>query len=169
MSEVALTNVILIRHILPFMVANMQELVTVRLVNKSWQDCVENYGVCILRHLFSEYKQKGVPKEIYNTLKSKEFNWIWYICIEYNIFDVNTILTNQQDCILHVAVEFNNISLVEYLIEKKANIEAKNGCDQTALIVAIMKGHKECLLLLLEKGANVETKCMNSLKFILHI
>jgi hypothetical protein len=153
MSRMALTNVTYIRHVLPFMVANMQELFVARLVNSDWQDCVENYSVDILHHLCSEYRKKFILHKIYTFIQRSELNWIWYISIDNNI--VGTYFTKNE--VLHYAIRFNNSLLVEYSIKNK-NIEEKYNADFTPLICAAYHGNKECLSLLLEKGANIEDK-----------
>jgi len=47
---------------------------------------------------------------------------------------------------------------VKLLLEKGANIEAKDNDGDTALINAAIKGETEMVKLLLEKGANIEAK-----------
>jgi ankyrin repeat protein len=46
--------------------------------------------------------------------------------------------------------------MVKLLLEKKANIEARNKYGSTPLIVAAVNGYVEIVQLLLEKGANIE-------------
>jgi ankyrin repeat protein len=150
----ALTRIVYISPIISFMGIEMNELLAVRLVNSHWAESVEKYNVDVWRYLFSKYKETN---KMSNIVKRKELNWIWYIYIDNKIVDVNIFFANQQEYILHVAVEFNNVLLVDYLIEKDVNMEAINN-GNTALISAAWYGHKECLLLLLEKGANMEAK-----------
>jgi len=47
---------------------------------------------------------------------------------------------------------------VKLLLEKGANIEAKDNDGDTALINAAIKGETEMVKLLLEKGANIEAR-----------
>jgi hypothetical protein len=85
----SLTSIVYISHIISFIVANIEELLAIRLVNRYWAESVEKYNVDVWRYLFTKYKEKGIPDEIYNIIKRTELNWIWYICIENNIVDAN--------------------------------------------------------------------------------
>ena len=51
-----------------------------------------------------------------------------------------------------------NIAIVQCLIEKGANIEAKNEIQRTPLHFACSKGHLPIVQYLIEKGANIEAK-----------
>jgi len=51
--------------------------------------------------------------------------------------------------------------VLQLLLEKGANIESKDECGRTPLIVASQNGHKEVVQLLLEKGADIEVKDKN--------
>src|SRR3990167_9273172 len=62
---------------------------------------------------------------------------------------------------LHVAVEEGNKSIVKFLIEKKANLEAKGKNGNTPLSLASFKGHESIVKFLIEKKANLEAKGKN--------
>ena len=54
---------------------------------------------------------------------------------------------------------FLSLPIVQYLIEKGANIEAKDGYSKnTPLHLACENNHLEIVEYLIEKGANIETK-----------
>ena len=71
--------------------------------------------------------------------------------------DVNTFV---QDSIspLNAAVHFGQKEMVNFLIEKGAQVDALDKTGRTALMTAALKGNKEIVSLLLEKGADVHTK-----------
>ena len=52
----------------------------------------------------------------------------------------------------------SQIPIVQYLIEKGANIEAKGYQQKAPLHVACEKGHLPIVQYLIEKGANIEAK-----------
>lgn len=59
---------------------------------------------------------------------------------------------------LHLAVMRNNQNLVRQLLDKGADINAKDKNGWAPLQLAILNGHNEIATLLLEKGANVNIK-----------
>lgn len=59
---------------------------------------------------------------------------------------------------LFKAVKKGNIARVAELINKGADINAKDNDGKTALIYAADKGHTEIATLLIDKGANVNAK-----------
>jgi hypothetical protein len=175
----ALTSIAYISPIISFMGGEMKDLLNIRLVNRYWAESVEKYNTNIWCYVFTKYKERGIRNKIYNIIKRIELNWILYICIENNIIDANMFFLKQpneyilygtiqfnggfffrekKDHILNIATKFNNVSLVEYLLEKDVSMEALNNDGNTAIIIAAKKGHKECLSLLLEKGTNIEAK-----------
>ena len=59
---------------------------------------------------------------------------------------------------LTVAALYGWEGTVKLLLEKKANIEARNKYGSTPLIVAAVNGYVGIVQLLLEKGANIEAR-----------
>lgn len=59
---------------------------------------------------------------------------------------------------LHFAVRYGRTAAVELLLENRANIEAKNYFNETALLIAAQCGHTEIVRLLLDNGADVDSK-----------
>lgn len=57
-----------------------------------------------------------------------------------------------------MACEYRHIDLIQYLLSKKANIEAINKFGVTALVAAIRRGDCEVVELLLNNGANIEAR-----------
>ena len=58
----------------------------------------------------------------------------------------------------HVACEYNQPTIIQYLIEKGADIEAKNSNEQTPLHLACNDDNLPIIEYLIEKGANIEAK-----------
>lgn len=57
---------------------------------------------------------------------------------------------------LHKAVIFDNVAVVQYLLDQGAKIDAPDNNDQTPLLVAASKGSKGCIMCLFQRGANVQ-------------
>lgn len=55
---------------------------------------------------------------------------------------------------LHIAADFGQTEVVEYLISKGANVNAADKHGITPLLSACYEGHVSCAKLLLEKGAD---------------
>jgi uncharacterized protein len=56
---------------------------------------------------------------------------------------------------LITAINNNNLEITKLLINKKADVNWKDGFNTTALMYAASKGNKEIVLFLLESGADV--------------
>jgi hypothetical protein len=56
------------------------------------------------------------------------------------------------------AAEKGDLALVQSLLEKGADVNAKNGSGATALMLAAGQGHQNVVRLLLDKGADVNAK-----------
>ncbi|CAM1307958.1 Uncharacterised protein g4722 [Pycnogonum litorale] len=74
--------------------------------------------------------------------------------IESNGADVNSELNGRQP--IHYAADYGQAEVIEYLIQKGANINAKDRHGITALLAAIYEGHTDCVKILLKKGASKE-------------
>ena len=59
---------------------------------------------------------------------------------------------------LHFASIIGNLQIAQYLVEKVANIEAKDHNEKTPLHHACTNGHLPIVEYLIEKGANIEAK-----------
>ena len=56
------------------------------------------------------------------------------------------------------ATEKGNSEVVEYLIEKGANVNAKNNCRNTPLLIAVTNGHTAIAKMLIDHDCNLELK-----------
>lgn len=65
---------------------------------------------------------------------------------------------NFGDQALHVAAQYNKESAVSFCLDNGADINARGGHSQTALIRAAMYGGLETVNLLLSRGADVTIK-----------
>ena len=63
---------------------------------------------------------------------------------------------------LMVSAESGSLATARVLLDQKAEVEAKDGSNQTALHLAAANGHGPIVELLLNKGAGVEAKDCNS-------
>lgn len=64
---------------------------------------------------------------------------------------------------LHVAADFGQAAVVEYLISKGANVNAPDKHGLTPLILACFECHASCVKILLEKGADKDCKGPNGI------
>ena len=77
--------------------------------------------------------------------------------IENNCVHIN-IEGPQKFTPLHVASLYGHINLVEYLLEKKADVNAKNAQDITPLHLACKNKSYDLVEYLIEKGADIDAK-----------
>ena len=59
---------------------------------------------------------------------------------------------------LHIAYQEGHLPVVQYLIEKGANIEVKDWEQKTPLHIACLRGYLPIVQYFIEKGANIEAK-----------
>lgn len=76
--------------------------------------------------------------------------------VEEDGVDVNMDLEGRRP--LHYAADFGHSLVVEYLIKKGADINAKDKHDITPLLAAIFEGHSDVVRLMLDKGADKNLK-----------
>ncbi|AZL15168.1 ankyrin repeat domain-containing protein [Rickettsiales endosymbiont of Stachyamoeba lipophora] len=72
--------------------------------------------------------------------------------------DINTVDDKIFGPVLHRAVRMNSLRVVQFLIDRGANIEARNNCQSAPLHAAVEDAGTEMVKLLLDKGANIEAK-----------
>ena len=113
--------------------------------------------------LIEKEKVNVYQKEYSNTLlhvasESDKLHIVKYLIEKQNV-DIN-IKGNDEMTPLHFACSESNLSIVEYLISKGADIEAKDYLDKTPLHYACQKGHLKIVEYLVSKGANIEAKAI---------
>ncbi|XP_054714590.1 myotrophin-like [Uloborus diversus] len=55
---------------------------------------------------------------------------------------------------IHYAADYGQKEVLNYLIDKGANIDAKDKYGISALLAAIWEGHTSCVKLMIDKGAS---------------
>jgi len=71
--------------------------------------------------------------------------------VEQKEIDVNKEIDGRPP--LHYAADYGQGDVIEYLLSKGANVNAKDKHGISALLAAIWEGHTDCVKLLLERGA----------------
>eukprot|EP01132_Coremiostelium_polycephalum_P007693 gene7693-9463_t len=70
---------------------------------------------------------------------------------------VNTLDANKRNpC--HWAADFNQPSILEFLISKKAKFDESDGYGITPLLAAVYEGHKDVVAILVKSGASKTVK-----------
>lgn len=59
---------------------------------------------------------------------------------------------------LHWAADYGQVEVIEYLLSKGANIEAKDNFGITPLLAAVYEGHANAVKVLLQRGARRDVK-----------
>jgi len=59
---------------------------------------------------------------------------------------------------LHWASDYGQVEVIEYLLSKGANIEAKDNFGITPLLAAVYEGHENAVKTLLQRGARRDVK-----------
>ncbi|VUZ45325.1 unnamed protein product [Hymenolepis diminuta] len=68
--------------------------------------------------------------------------------------DVNQDIGNGRR-LIHIAADYGQSEIIESLIRKGADINAKDGYGMTPLIAAVYEGHSKCVAVLLKYKANI--------------
>ncbi|XP_002741889.1 myotrophin-like [Saccoglossus kowalevskii] len=77
--------------------------------------------------------------------------------VEQPGFDVNGELSMGRTA-LHVAADFGQVDVIEYLLSKGADINLPDKHGITPILAAIFEGHTDSVRLLLHKGASTDGK-----------
>lgn len=72
-------------------------------------------------------------------------------CVEQKGLDVNASIDGRPP--LHYAADYGQADVLRYLIDKGADVNAKDKYGISALLAAIWEGHTACVKLMVEKGA----------------
>uniref|UniRef100_T1JLU3 Uncharacterized protein n=1 Tax=Strigamia maritima TaxID=126957 RepID=T1JLU3_STRMM len=72
--------------------------------------------------------------------------------VERQLIDINKDIDGRPP--LHYAADYGQKEVIQYLIEKGADLNSKDKHGISALLAAIWEGHTDCVRLLLQKGAN---------------
>lgn len=78
--------------------------------------------------------------------------------------DVNTT-DPQGNSLLMIAVRGNNLELVRFLLDNRANPQRRNRYGDTALMIAALQGHKEIVRLMVERKIDLNHGGWNPLHY----
>jgi ankyrin repeat protein len=73
---------------------------------------------------------------------------------QYNIKDINMIITENGETALHIACHHASIKMIKFLLNNGANVNQQNKSDYTPLHIACAYGRKTIISFLLFYGAN---------------
>uniref|UniRef100_A0A131XKV7 Putative myotrophin n=1 Tax=Hyalomma excavatum TaxID=257692 RepID=A0A131XKV7_9ACAR len=73
-------------------------------------------------------------------------------CVEQKGLDVNASIDGRPP--LHYAADYGQADVLRYLIDKGADVNAKDKYGISPLLAAIWEGHTACVKLMVEKGAS---------------
>ncbi|MGD2033553.1 MAG: ankyrin repeat domain-containing protein, partial [Bacteroidales bacterium] len=97
--------------------------------------------------------------------KLADFAWNGNMDAIRKLVDENNDLVNvrlqNEETMLTIAAWNGNYDLAEYLVSKKANVNARNDWQNTPLHNAAQKGYNDIIALLLDNGANVNARGTN--------
>ena len=156
---------------LPFFIQNIQErllclekenLELRQLLKKQSQ--AQNLTDTILSSVIShEFEQ-----DIFIATKNGQLAFVQFLTEKFGVSFNKKAENNYGDGIIykgdtpiHVASSKGHLPIVEYLIDKGANIEAKNNMRFTPLHIAYFNNSLQVVKYLTQKGANVEAKDEN--------
>ena len=110
-------------------------------------------GFCLSQEQNVPDKQK-ITTELFAAAQKGDFETVKSLLVKYP--DMKDVRRNGGWTLLHLS--FNSRELVEYLIEKGLDIEARSDSQWTPLHSQAYGGHKDGVELLLEHGADIEAK-----------
>ena len=97
--------------------------------------------------------------DVYNTLYSELFRNLEsgseesYLQLLLQANKVNKNVYHLGRTLLHIAVEMENLSYVQFLVEAGCHVNVKEGCGLTPLNLAVVKKNKEICMCLVQSGA----------------
>jgi len=77
-------------------------------------------------------------------------------------FNCNAVLDTKGQCPIHIAADFNQIHVIEYLITNGADVNKANNYGHTPLLLAIFENQLQAVRLLLKAGASCNRKFKDS-------
>ncbi|XP_069684698.1 myotrophin [Periplaneta americana] len=84
--------------------------------------------------------------------------------VEQKEIDVNEEINGRPP--LHYAADYGQGDVIQYLLSKGANVNAKDKHGISALLAAIWEGHTDCVKLLLEQGAQKDGRAPDGTSYV---
>ena len=109
--------------------------------------------------------------DVYNTLYSDLFRNLesgseesyLQLLLQVRSNKVNKNVDHLGRTLLHIAVEMENLSYVQFLVEAGCHVNAKEGCGLTSLNLAVVKKNKEICMFLVQSGARFDGPLFTSI------
>lgn len=106
-----------------------------------------------LAQLYSAYiaekKKEPSNKEAVQTFRNK-------LLTAVTAENINDIIDDEDNVLLHVVVDDNDSDLLRPLLEKKPNIHVRNKDTFTPMQMALLFNYKECIKMLYDHGGNID-------------
>ncbi|KAH8389317.1 hypothetical protein KR215_000249, partial [Drosophila sulfurigaster] len=67
---------------------------------------------------------------------------------------------------LHYAADFGQLKMIKFLVDIGADVNSEDKYNITPLLAAILEGHTDCVVFLLEKGANSQGITPNGQSYV---
>ncbi|KAJ9594080.1 hypothetical protein L9F63_014492 [Diploptera punctata] len=84
--------------------------------------------------------------------------------VEQKEIDVNKEIDGRPP--LHYAADYGQGDVIQYLLSKGADVNAKDKHGISALLAAIWEGHTDCVKLLLERGAQKDGSAPDGTSYV---
>jgi ankyrin repeat protein len=194
LDQQILTRIVYLNNIIAYACNSVNDLMKLRLVNSSWDECIRKYSKNAWERVFKEkqdllrycVKKRGplwviellLTRTNVNQTDDKNRTILHYACHQGRTKCVEMLLRKGANVHigvyplnitpLHNACASGSIKCVELLLKYGANIEKKNENRQTALYYALAKKDNKAIVeLLLENGANINVVCGHNIT-VLH-
>ncbi|XP_043469215.1 putative ankyrin repeat protein RF_0381 [Leptopilina heterotoma] len=130
--------------------------------NDSVEKCRQIINICLEKKIDVNFEGTKYNALLYFVIKylDEDFKSVINKCED---FDVNELMHSNEMSLLHSAIEGKKQNVVEILIEFGANVDVKDGSQQTPLFYAVESKQIEIAEMLLKAGANVNAKDLDDI------
>lgn len=84
--------------------------------------------------------------------------------VEAQKLDVNAPIDGRSP--LHLAADYGQLEVMQYLVDKGANVNASDKHGISVILAAIWEGHTKCVKYLLDKGCSKDGKAPDGTSYI---